>query len=204
MFKFGFELEGFYTDKGEIQLPPKHYSTDGFPGLCEIRTVGGGSLEDAYFSVLNSYRKTPFDLSFSSGVFSPQQRRQIRQRENVKDGVDIQNIYGKEPRLIGNKTLASLQVNISYQTRNSFQKVSDKGIIHHEPETYGLFDFVPIIRALDEEFEKEIKKANRQAGFYSIKDGCRVEYRSLPNTVFETELVGITKFLDRIIRCIPV
>ena len=46
-----------------------------------------------------------------------------------------------------------------------------------------MFDFVQIIRKLDEAFKGEIKAAKRLPGFYEIKPDRRVEYRSLPNDV---------------------
>lgn len=45
MFKFGFELEGFYTSKGEIQLPPRNYPTDGHPV-----SVPGYGYNNGYYS----------------------------------------------------------------------------------------------------------------------------------------------------------
>lgn len=88
---------------------------------------------------------------------------------------------------------------------NSYRNFHVKGndrVVVKEPALYGLFDFYPIVKKLDDEFKNEIKAANRQAGFYAIKDGCRLEYRSLPNSVFETELAAITKLLNRIGGCV--
>lgn len=64
---------------------------------------------------------------------------------------------------------------------------------------WGTFDFVEIIRNLDSEFKDEITTANRQPGFYSVKDDIRVEYRSLPNFVSQ---INPTTLINRIRKCL--
>lgn len=190
-FKFGFELEGFFTNSsGDVCVPPKEYPTDDFPGLCEVSSTGGKSLEGAYFQVLNEYRKYPFSL-MNDHKFSRADKDKIRARHSEKGGVNISNIYGKNQKLLGNNTQASFQINISKPM------FTVNGV-----EYYGLFDFVPIVRALDEEFKSEIKDSGRLPGFYSVKDSKRLEYRSLPNSLFETDLLAITLLLLRIERCL--
>lgn len=198
MYQFGFELEGFYWLGNTITLPPANYTTDGFPGLCEVRTRGGSSIEDAYYSILKEFARQPFDFSTCEHTFTQEDKRRIRSRHNEKTAVDINNIYGKEPKALGNRTIASFQVNISYMVKNSY--IDDKG--NHRPAQYGLFDYYPIIKALDKEFEKEIMTSHRQKGFYAIKDKCRVEYRSLPNTVFEDDIHRATSLIRRIQNCV--
>lgn len=201
-FRFGFELEGFFVGEDNlVTLPPKNYPCDGFPGLCEVRTVGGKSLQDAYFELLNEYRKFPFDYKRNEHIFSPEQKRLLRKRGTNKEAMDLSNLYGKEPKHLGNRTLASLQINISNLVKTSYDRVID-GKISRDSDQYGLFDLAPIIRKLDQEFAKEIKDSKRQPGFYAIKDGIRVEYRSLPNWVFKTDLNDITVLLDRIKKCV--
>jgi hypothetical protein len=112
---FGFELEGFHRQDGVVALPPNNYPTDGFPGLCEVRTTGGKSMEDAYFELLQQYHKYPFDHQLFEHTYTPAEKRELRARDNRKDALMIGNIYGKEPRALGNRTIASLQVNMSYQ-----------------------------------------------------------------------------------------
>ena len=50
MYRYGFELEGFYRNPqtGQITAPTPAYHTDGFPGLVEFRTVGHSTLSDAF------------------------------------------------------------------------------------------------------------------------------------------------------------
>jgi hypothetical protein len=194
--KFGFELEGFYRDLGVIVPPPERYPTDGFPGLVEHRSTGAKSMEDAYFEVLRGVMDKPMDFRTFEHTFTPAEKRLLRMRECRKDSLVIGNIYGKEPRALGNRTLASLQINFSYliaagYTRN---KVS-------VPERYGMFDFRPIIARLDKEFACELKASNRQPGFYAVKEHCRVEYRSLPNSVFTDDITKIPALLERFANC---
>lgn len=198
MLKFGFELEGFYrlTDNS-ITLPPRDFPVDGFPGLCEVRTNGGKDLSRSYFELLEVYSKYQFDIHTFEHTFSPADKRLIRSRHNEKTAVNINNIYGKEPKALGNRTIASFQINISNLVRSSY--TDEKGVFHQEQ--YGLFDFYPIIKALDKEFDEEILKSKRQKGFYSVKDGVRVEYRSLPNFVFETDYRRANALIERIEHC---
>lgn len=45
------------------------------------------------------------------------------------------------------------------------------------------FDWVQLFRYLDKAFTSEIKDSKRRPGFYEVKYGGRVEYRSLPTNV---------------------
>lgn len=202
MLKFGLELEGFF-DSGKgfdfIAPPPKDYPTDGFPGLVEFRSTGANSLHEAYSQVLVEIIKHPNVLTSEfEHTFSPESRAELRRRHEVKSAWDIRNLYGKNPRALGNKTIASLQINISNSTSSEYR---DKdGTVH--PERFGLLDVPKIILNLDEEFQEEIKEAKRQAGEYCIKDGRRLEYRSLPNFVFPTNPQAAKTFLERIEKCV--
>ena len=55
-----------------------------------------------------------------------------------------------------------------------------------------------IVKSLDEEFEKEIRESNRQPGMYAIKDDIRLEYRSLPNSVFDIDYQNLLERLRRV------
>lgn len=200
MFKFGFELEGFmFVGDGLLTIPPKTYPTDGFPGLVELRTRGAQRLEDAYADIITE-RVKHHDVDFNtcSATFDGKQRAELRRRYSEKTQWDIRNIYGKTPRLMGNKTIASLQINISNVVAE--ERTDDKGSYHHP--RYGLFDVTQVIFNLDNAFENEIKAANRQPGEYCIKDNTRLEYRSLPNFAFEFNLGIAQRFLDKINECV--
>lgn len=200
--KYGFELEGFYVDNdtGEVTIP--HYSlpADGFPGLVEFRTTGGLDLFEAYGSITAEIEKTKVqshnvNTFIHEHKFTPEDMALLRKtRYFTKEIVDVQNVYGKKPRDNRGKTLASVQVNISNLSRYAQLvgqgKDKDRWVI---PDQYNLLDIPQIIRNLDKAFEKEIKESGRQPGMYAIKNGYRLEYRSLPNFTWHEE-----DFLKRI------
>jgi hypothetical protein len=196
--RFGFELEGFYRDAdGNVALPPTRYPTDGFPGLCELRSTGGKSLDDAYFEVLRQTMEKPFDWMLFEHTFTQEQRRGIRARPAPeKEAVFINNIYGKLPRALGNRTLASFQINFSWLVAPESRTAKT-----FSAARYGMIDFRPYIEKLDKEFAAELKMSNRLPGMYAVKDELRVEYRSLPNFVFTNDLAKVNTLLDRIRKC---
>jgi len=214
LLKFGFELEGFYFEVKEdehgrkyknITVPPTDYSTDGFPGLVEIRTAKPSTnIFEAYMNMIACYRDSIKNVDFSchTHTFSKEDKAVIRTKYHVKEAVKIRNIYGKAPRLLGNKTIASFQINISNIVASRSSYVLHDGSELELSDQYGLFDFANIIRALDKAFEKEIKEARRQPGEYAIK-GNRLEYRSLPNFVAPlTNMQDIYEFIDKLSKII--
>lgn len=198
-FQFGFELEGFFEIDGGVEIPPKDYPTDGFPGLVEFRSSGRKSINDAFAElVCLNLRHPGINFKLHEHVFTPKQRAELRRRHEQKTAWDIQNIYGRYPRPLGNRTIASLQINISNLLRASYTDKDGK----FYSDNFGLFDIPKIIRALDEEFAEEIKEARRQPGEYAIKENLRLEYRSLPNFVFSfTNPDKARRFLNRIENC---
>ena len=206
VIKYGFELEGFVIDKlyGNVLLPTLSHPLDGFPGLVELRTKGGNSLEEAYSEIVKKYLYLPdneYSFVKSEHKFSGEDMAKLRKSFSFeKRNIDILNIYGKSPRRSGNKTLASLQINISNQITSGY--TNDKNI--YIPPTYGLLDIYNIVKNLDTEFDKEIKRSNRQPGMYAIKDSIRLEYRSLPNFVwsFGVRSGEGNTFLSRIRKCV--
>ena len=198
--QYGFELEGFYlNDDREITVPPKDYPTDDFPGLVELRTTDGKNIEDQAWEIFRGVTKYPYVLFIQhEHTFNSRDRAKIQALFDYKGGTQVFNIYGKSPKLTGNKTLASLQINISNKISNSY---TDKNGNYY-PERYGLLNIPLIIRNLDEEFNLDLKESKRQPGMYSIKDLNRLEYRSLPNFSFPTEASEIHKFVNRIKSCV--
>lgn len=196
MLVFGFELEGFYTlDGNKVTLPPLSYPTDGFPGLVELRTNGGHALDECYAEIMRLRLATPnVDFSKPSHVFSREERGAIRRRHSEKTAWDIRNLYGKAPRLLGNKTIASLQISVSNLLSKEYR--CKDGVLY--PAVYGLFDIPHIVRNLDREFKTEIKLSGRQPGEYAIKMDRRLEYRSLPNSAFPINPDYAPAFLERI------
>ncbi len=180
-YRYGLELECFYSVDGMIQIPPKEFPVDGFPGLIELRTDGHHTLEGAFAKLYEvDFRLPQGNLMFiCEHKFTPAEKRELRKRHWIKDTCDIQSLYGKKPKDLRGKTIASLQINISNLVRSSFK--DDKGVYHSDQ--FSLLDIPRIVRALDQEFESEIKVAKRQLGEYCVK-GDRLEYRSLPNSVW--------------------
>lgn len=193
--KYGFELEGFALNElQEIVIPEVSMPVDGFPGLVELRTTGGATLEEAWACIVRLMLPYQKSVSFNRHEykFSGSDMATLRRgREFSKRPLDVKNIYGKQPRRTV-KTLASLQINISNLITPEYK---------HSNQThaarYGLLDTYGIVKRLDKAFESEIKTSNRQKGMYAIKDGIRLEYRSLPNFVFNWDTNAID-FLSRI------
>lgn len=195
MFIYGFELEGFYNPDGTIAPPPASYPVDGFPGLIELRTTGGQSLDRCFSELVRQRLETPgADFATSSHTFSRADKQVLRRRHEVKSSYDVQNLYGKLPRHLGNKTIASFQINISNQLYAGY--VGAKG--DNIPAAYGLIDTAAIVARLDKEFGTEIRDAGRQIGEYCVKDSIRLEYRSLPNSVFSWNFSSAKTLLARI------
>ena len=204
MYLYGFELEGFARDsKDQVTIPPRKWPCDGFPGLLEIRTSGGKPLRKAYGSLLAelfslSIKDYTPDFQTFEHKFSGKEIAVLRKdRDFDKDRMDIQNVYNKNPRELNGRTLASFQINISYRLSDE-RKEKDV----HIPARYGVLDVARIVRNLDTEFSKEIKDSKRQPGFYCLKDNIRLEYRSLPNFVFESDPYSIMGLLNRIEKAV--
>lgn len=199
MFKYGFELEGFFQPSFNVLEPPVSYPHDGMAGLVEARTTGFDELRGSYFSLLSELSKYSFvNYTKSEHTFTADQKRRLRKRVVNKTPCDIQNLYGKKPRSLGNKTIASLQINISNLVVKEYTN-SEKNVWF--PNRFSLLDVPKIVKALDVEFKDEIKQANRQQGEYCIKDD-RLEYRSLPNFVAPLDILKVDKFLERIKKAV--
>lgn len=182
---FGLELEGFASKGSAIVLPPKGAPTDGYPGLLEFRSRPSYSLYACYGELegmlLEFCDEYGLDVSLqSSHTFSREEKNALRKLLRAKNPVDIRNLYGKAPKHLGNRTIASLQINVSERLAEEHRDEAGRLI----QARYGIVDVVHVVRSLDAEFADEIKQAKRQPGEYAIKDDVRLEYRSLPNWVF--------------------
>jgi hypothetical protein len=199
MFKYGLELEAFCGNDsadGEITLPPIGAPTDGFPGILEFRSGPNTDLYTCYGEVHSRLTRFanesyPFQavFSFPEYKFPRELLAEIRRRAHFKSQVDIQNLYGKKPRHLNGRTIASLQLNISNQISSECYHHSTGKPSVFTPAAYGLLDIPKIVSALDDQFENEIKESGRQKGEYAIKDGVRLEYRSLPCSAFSGKFV---------------
>ena len=131
-------------------------------------------------------------------TFTPDEKRELRKRIGApKSPADIRNLYGKKPRPLGNKTIASFQINISNLIRPAYTS-KESG---HYPDQFSLLDVPRIVKALDDTFAFHIKASNRQPGEYCIK-GDRLEYRSLPNTACPLVLDHVPSFLNKIRKAV--
>lgn len=204
MLRYGFELEGFLEKDNQVVIPPIGFPVDGFPGLVELRNNGGSSLEDSYSKILAAYLTLPkvhgtVNFARTEHTFTGKDMQKLRAHSVFdKRLLSVRNIYGRSPRRLGNKTLAALQINVSEQTAP--ERTDEKGY-RHAPR-YGLLDVYSIVSRLDKEFEKEIRESNRQPGMYAIKDYYRLEYRSLPNSVFKFSIDDAEVVLNRISNAI--
>lgn len=200
MLRYGFELEGFLEKDNQVVIPHRDFPVDGFPGLVELRNVGGASLEDSYSKILAAYLALPkihgtVNFARPEHVFTGKDMQTLRAHSVFdKRLLSIKNIYGRSPRRLGNKTMAALQINVSEQVAP--ERIDEKGY-RHAPR-YGLLDVYGIVSRLDKEFEKEIRESKRQPGMYAIKDYYRLEYRSLPNSVFKFSIDEAEVVLNRI------
>lgn len=208
MIKYGLELEGFAIRGKTVVLPPKNWPLDGFPGLVELRTVGGNTLEASFAELFEKRWKLPYveGVSFNNELteqtFTGKELAALRKEYSFgKEAQDVHNLYGHEPRNLRGKTLASLQINISNELRRRNEIIVDNKKIT-EPAGYGLLNIPKIVKNLDTEFAFAIKAAGRQPGMYCIKDGYRLEYRSLPNALFEWDWQGCINFIARIRKCV--
>lgn len=198
MYQYGFELEGFWV-KGN-GVPPAGYPVDGFRGLVEFRTHGGHSLTGAWSELMADMMNHDLDgffTGFSARMFTPDQKREIRKQGGHKEPADIRNIYGKSPRNLKGKTLASLQINIS--NLQSAEHTDSSG--HRYSARYSLLDIPRIVMALDNAFNYQILSSGRQTGEYCVK-GDRLEYRSLPCSIFPWKITEVKPFLDTIRKAV--
>lgn len=208
-YHYGFELEGFAIDMktGDISLPPADWPTDGFPGLLELRSSGGKRAENAYYELLKEYmwlsRKTHLPtFRICEHKFNGKEIAQLRRTAVFhKEMIDIRNVYGKEPRSLNGRTLAAFQINVSHLASQTHDTVVDGKIVSGKKH-YGIFDITGVVKRLDEVFKHEIKEAKRQPGMYAIKDDCRLEYRSLPNFVFEDDVLQASLLIDKIKKAV--
>ena len=202
----GFELEGFRFDstRSNIILPKTSDPVDGFPGLVELRNYGGGEVMKQLLSLVGSYLALEdsanvcfqtFEYKFPAVLL-----HELRRRTGItKEMLHVRNIYGLAPRNYP-KHQASFQISLS--NKKSFY-YTDSNKESQTAEYNAVFDYVSVIRKLDEEFKYEIKTSKRRPGFYALKEG-RVEYRSLPNFVGDifSNTTQIRELEQRISRCL--
>lgn len=189
MMIYGIELEMFYATGTSITIPPKGFPLDGCGAIVELRSIPHTDIYSAAFDIKAQLRKFQDEgvLLFPTSIggsnrhrFTLEEYRLAAKQSNKDVSVEVYNIYGKERRLLP-RGLVSTSVQLNFSSRTVPSYVSDNVRI---PDQYGLLDTLRIVKALDKEFEKEIKESGRVMGEYAIKDNVRLEYRSLPASVF--------------------
>lgn len=209
---YGIEFEFFVKDKKTDEIVPAYKAThnlDGNPIIGELKTKVHSSLLDAVFELKKLIHKESKRLNNNGFIMSiiPMIKldkevllglRKDKNYVNKKnlEVLDAKSIYGKGigkvlPRGVFK---ASIQINLSdnsdiyYEEYNKITvENKSKWESTTKKKTYSsVFDYISIIRKLDNTFIEDIKNSNRVKGVFAIKDGelgKRIEYRSLPNTV---------------------
>jgi len=206
----GIELEFFVKEISTGKIVPAYTVTrslDGDPFIGEIKT---GIHNNAYklfyelkrlvheendnlnelgyeVSILPEYK-----MSNSQYLDLRKDRNYINNKE--LDLLEVFSIYNRKaqkvlPRLL-RKT--SLQLNISENSKIYYTDNNEEKFRYYSE----LFDYIPIIKSLDDNFSEEISDTNRIKGVCSFKEGDygkRLEYRSLPSSIDLNKLLNILK-----------
>lgn len=178
---------------GSITIPPSGMPVDGFAGLVELRSPPSWDPYECYGNIISQCKKLEdkYDCKLvlnPSHTFSASELSVIRRSTwaPVKDRTSIiSNLYNSKPKLLGRGVaMASLQINISNQIGRAWTTKDGEAI----KAQYGMLDIPAVVRKLDEIFAAEIKAAKRAPGWYAVKQDIRLEYRSLPNVCFNSDL----------------
>lgn len=219
MLNYGIELEFFVSDKEGNYIPAYKATsnTDGNPVIGEIKTKIYSSITDCVFEMDKLLYLEREKISNKGYILCliPSIKVDNDFLKNIrndaayinKKSLDVLSelsIYGKATGKILPRGIykASLQLNIS--DNNTIRYIAAKrypGNEHYTPcdaelQKADVFDYVSIIRKLDDTFSKEISEAKRVRGVYAIKDGDsgkRIEYRSLPNNIYSHSLISALK-----------
>lgn len=215
---YGIELEFFVADGSYLPVPAYKvtHNLDGNPVIGEIRTDVHSNIVDCVFELQKllylekeRLKQAGFVMYHGSEVKVPDEFLQsLRKDKTYVNSKHVEvleelSIYpkGKVGKLLPRGVYkASLQINFSNNrefTYPTYEKITveDKYRFQQssEKKSYaGMFDYVSIIRKLDEVFAEDIAKTKRVKGVYAIKEGKlgdRIEYRSLPSTVYLNKII---------------
>jgi hypothetical protein len=189
--KYGLELEYFIRKNGNISAVPMDknnipilpYDESGY--LVECRGKPQNTLLDAVYSlkadmfmVQNLVKSAGFDIDSSPVNIIPNDVSNYVRRHYTKGITTFENYYGFDKHNITHN-MGTAGIHISFTDPvDIFDKAT--GITH---TTNRIFDFIKLFKAIDKEFEHEIKYARRRPGMYELKSDGRIEYRSLPNNL---------------------
>lgn len=196
MFKFGLEQELFIFKNNKITEVPKGSSLpyDECGYLAEARGKPSDNIRDAVY-LLMSERDRIKALAAKEGLVLEEipvatipddVRLRIRRRFS-KGTTSFQNLYGFTSHK--NKiTEGTAGIHLSITNQGEYQRNTNGN--YHTEYYNKMWDFVQLFRFLDKKFEREIKDAKRNPGFYEIKSDGRIEYRSLPANIFHLNLIS--------------
>ena len=217
--KYGIEFE-FFVSKDK-KIVPAYLATnnlDGNPFLGEIKTRPFDNILDCIFELEKQIYLEKSKLEAKGfkmeiipiNQFSDEDLVKFRKDQRALNRKELEvleefSIYpsGKLGKLLKRGEIkASLQISFSKHknfTYTEFSKVTVEDKYKYESslktkEYSCLFNYVSIIKKLDEHYKNDISKTNRTKGVYSIKlgdFGDRIEYRSLPNIINFKDLISL-------------
>lgn len=209
MIQFGFEREFFVLDKKrDVTEVPSHIPNDSGL-LAEARGRPHRDPIDAAFSLkaethkirrlVEAVPKRGLQLDFVSDYRTVDREIRINaRRTHTKGLIHFQNLY--DDKIVGHDVdsdtiTAGLHVSVTRQTTTHCQ-----GDGCSRSTTTNLpFDFARFVRAADERFADEIKRAKRRPGFYEMKPDGRIEYRSLPQSI---SIIMVAEWLAKNVKLI--
>ena len=197
--KYGLECEFFVAKTGVnpyafIGGLDQSLTPDECGFLAEARGQPHDNIREAVFSLMaDVYRlelaasKLDVELVQVPNAVVPYSEVLKSRRLHSKGLLQFQNYLGYESHKLRSKKTAGIHISVTspimywggdmeYGEENTTFKAKEK---HYN----SVWDFPQMFRYFDAAFQKEIKEAGRNPGFYEIKRDGRVEYRSLPNTV---------------------
>lgn len=203
--KFGFELELFCRTpiEGEVGgkycLVPPGLPYDECGWLVEVRSEPHYDLRKAIalleaetIAVTEQAAKKSIILVRQPLAEIPRDLKVQAARQHTKGLIRYRNIYGHEThRCRTNLATASLHISFTNEREKVFRytnrtiegKYIKEASVTESFKYNGFIDHAKIIVGLDKAFAADIRAAQRNPGFYEVKDDGRIEYRSLPNDV---------------------
>lgn len=189
--KYGLECEFFVSTKGKKKTFVGNLDHTLTPDECgflaEARGRPHDSIREAVFSLMADIHRLE-DAAKTLGLNLvripyadvPYDQVLESRRHFAKKTIEFQNLYGHNSHMDEEKKTAGIHISFTCQKTHFFQwQKKNEERFDYQPN----WDWVQPFRYLDKAFEKEIKQARRNPGFYELKHDGRIEYRSLPNNV---------------------
>ena len=188
--KYGFEREYFVRQKGVYVLCPGLIPQDASGLWAEARGTPSVNPMEAAFLLLAAECKLKRDARVQKVQLVLKDRESIDPellrkslRRGKKGPYQEKNLYGLDWPIGEQIVEARAGLHGHFSNELEYATVDNKGRLQSYKSTHnGFLDIPTLIRALDDEFEKEIRRAYRVKGMYELK-GYGFEYRSLPATI---------------------